>query len=179
MATDPLDALRLPVVSVTPRREFADELRRRVERGLGQDDDERGPAMAADLTLLPSVTPVLHYTDAEAALHWLVDTLGLRESWVNRAPDGTVQNAEARWRAGFVSINLARGPYEARPASISLTVPEKAEVDALYERAIAAGANVTVPLGESGYHFYTFTVVDPEGNTWMVGTEGGLTELRS
>ena len=186
MAPDPLDALRLPIVPVEPRPAFATELRRRVDRGLGreasevaEEREESEGAMAVDQTQLPSVTPVLHYNDPEAALRWLVDTLGLQESWVNRAPDGTLENAEVRWRAGFVSINLARGPYEVRPASVWLTVPDTAQVDALHGRAVAAGANITVPLGESGYGFYTFTVVDPEGNTWMVGTEGGLSELRA
>ncbi len=184
MAPDPLDTLRLPIVPVSPRPAFAAELRRRVADGLGRSQvrkeraEERNEVMAVDPNLLPSVTPVLHYNDPEAALRWLDETLGLTESWVNRAADGTLQNAEVRWRAGFVSINLARGPYEARPASVWLTVPETAEVDALHGRAVAAGANITVPLGESGYGFYTFTAVDPEGNTWMVGTEGGLTELR-
>jgi uncharacterized glyoxalase superfamily protein PhnB len=180
MAPDPLDTLRLPIVPVSPRPAFATELRRRVEDALhrSQVREESEDMMAVDLELMPSVTPVLHYNDPEAALRWLGETLGLTESWANRAADGTLENAEVRWRAGFVSINLARGPYEARPASIWLTVPETAEVDALHGRAVAAGAKITVPLGESGYGFYTFTAVDPEGNTWMVGTEGGLTELR-
>jgi uncharacterized glyoxalase superfamily protein PhnB len=90
-----------------------------------------------------------------------------------------LQNAELRWRAGFVSINLARGPYEARPASIWLTVPEAAEVDELHARAVAAGADITVPLGESGYHFYSFTTRDLGGTDWWVGTDGRLAELRS
>ncbi len=181
MAPEPLDTLRLPIVPVSPRPTFAAELRRRVEDELGRSrvPEESEDVMTVDLDLMPSVTPVLHYNDPEAALRWLGETLGLTESWVNRAADGALENAEVRWRAGFVSINLARGPYEARPASIWLNVPEAAEVDALHRRAVEAGANITVPLGESGYGFYTFTAVDPEGNTWMVGTEGGLTELRS
>jgi uncharacterized glyoxalase superfamily protein PhnB len=180
MAPDPLDTLRLPIVPVSPRAAFAAELRRRVADDLGRSQvpEESEAVMAVDLNRIPSVTPVLHYHDPEAALVWLGETLGLTESWANRAADGTLENAEVRWRAGFVSINLARGPYEARHASIWLTVPDRSEVDALHGRAVAAGANITVPLGESGYGFYTFTAVDPEGNTWMVGTEGGLTELR-
>jgi hypothetical protein len=100
MRPDPLDRLRLPTVPVNPRREFAVELRRRVERGLGREStrvtDEREDAMVVDLSLRPSVTPALHYDDTDAALRWLVDTLGLTVSWVSRADDGSVQHAELR-----------------------------------------------------------------------------------
>jgi uncharacterized glyoxalase superfamily protein PhnB len=135
--------------------------------------------MAVDLTLLPSVTPVLHYDDPEAALRWLVDTLGMTESWVSRAPDGSLQHAEVRWRSGFVSLNYARGEYGAsRGATVSMTIETDAEVDALYERAVDSGARIVRPVGESGYHFYSFSVQDPEGNRWEVGTDGRLQELR-
>lgn len=134
--------------------------------------------MAVDLSLLPSVTPVLHYDDPDAALRWLVDTLGLTESWVSRAPDGSVQHAELRWRSGFVSLNYARGGYRAsRGAFVSLTL-EREDVDAHYERAVAAGAEIVRPIGESGYYFYGFAVRDAEGNTWEIGTDGRLQELR-
>ena len=135
--------------------------------------------MAVNVQLLPSVTPVLHYRDPDAAFRWLIDTLPLTESWANRAPDGSLQNAELRWRAGFVSINRARGDYEARPSSVWLTLETASEVDARYEHAVAAGAEVVRPLAESGYYFYSFTVRDPEGNDWMVGTDGRLHELRN
>src|SRR5215218_9697074 len=71
MAPDPLDTLRLPIVPVSPRPAFAAELRRRVEDELGRSQfpeenaEEREEAMAVDLNLMPSVTPVLHYNDPE------------------------------------------------------------------------------------------------------------------
>jgi uncharacterized glyoxalase superfamily protein PhnB len=43
---------------------------------------------------------------------------------------------------------------------------------------VAAGARIVRPLGESGYYFYSFGVSDPEGNTWEIGTDGRLQELR-
>ena len=59
-----------------------------------------------------------------------------------------------------------------------MTIETKAEVDALYERAVDAGSRIVRPVGESGYHFYSFSVQDPEGNRWEVGTDGRLQELR-
>ena len=181
MAPDPLDTLRLPIVPVSPRPAFDAELRRRVEDELGrsQVSEESEDVMAVDLNLTPSVTPVLHYDDTGAALRWLVEALGMTESWVSRAPDGTVQHAELRWRSGFVSINYARGEYAAsRGASVSLTLETEAEVDTLHERAVAAGARIVRPIGESGYYFYSFSIEDPEGNRWEIGTDGRLQELR-
>src|SRR5713226_1685391 len=111
VTSDPLDALRLPVVPVSPRPAFAAELRRRVEaelttasEELEESPEEREVAMAVNVQLLPSVTPIIHYRDQDVAFRWLVDTLGLTESWVHADPDGSIQNAELRWRSGFVSI---------------------------------------------------------------------------
>jgi hypothetical protein len=98
MAPDPLDTLRLAIVPVSPRPAFAAELRRRVADHLGrsQVSEESEAVMAVDLNLMPRVTPVLHYNDPEAALRWLGETLGLTESWANRAADGKLENAEVR-----------------------------------------------------------------------------------
>ena len=45
-----------------------------------------------------------------------------------------------------------------------------ADVDEAYARAQAAGAAVVRPLKDTGYGSREFTVKDPEGHSWSVGT---------
>jgi uncharacterized glyoxalase superfamily protein PhnB len=45
--------------------------------------------------------------------------------------------------------------------------------DALLERATAAGAEVARPMAEEDYGSRGFTVRDPEGNLWSLGTYAG------
>lgn len=45
--------------------------------------------------------------------------------------------------------------------------------DTLYERATAAGAETVRGLRDEDYGSRRFTVADPEGNHWSVGTYRG------
>jgi uncharacterized glyoxalase superfamily protein PhnB len=45
--------------------------------------------------------------------------------------------------------------------------------DRLFERAVAAGAEVTQPLHDTDYGSREFAVRDPEGNRWSFGTYRG------
>jgi uncharacterized glyoxalase superfamily protein PhnB len=45
--------------------------------------------------------------------------------------------------------------------------------DALFERAVAAGAEVLRPLHDTDYGSRDFAVRDPEGNQWSFGTYRG------
>jgi uncharacterized glyoxalase superfamily protein PhnB len=47
------------------------------------------------------------------------------------------------------------------------------EPDALYRRAVAAGAQVTREMEDADYGSRGFTVRDPEGNQWSFGTYRG------
>jgi len=47
------------------------------------------------------------------------------------------------------------------------------EPDALYARAVAAGAEVVRPLADQDYGSRDFTVRDLEGNLWAFGTYAG------
>ena len=167
---DPLDALRLDAVPIEPRADFAADLLRRIE---GREEP-----MPPNTTRLPSVTPALHYWNADAALVWLTNVLGLTESWAHRSAEGGLQHAELRWGRGLVSINYKRSRYEQYgPTNVLLLAQDRGEVDAAYRRAVTAGADV-VRSPQEDPTGYGFTVRDPEGNQWQIGTDA-LEALRS
>jgi PhnB protein len=62
-----------------------------------------------------------------------------------------------------------KGPqaYGGSPASLWLYVENS---DALFDRAVSAGANVVVPLGDQFWGDRGGAVTDPAGYTWWIAT---------
>jgi uncharacterized glyoxalase superfamily protein PhnB len=125
----------------------------------------------------PTVWPTLRYDDAPGALRFLVDVLGFRETLVVPDDTGDITHAELRWPEGGAvmlgSTKFCDGVHSAmRPGATSAYVVSD-EVDAIYRRVQAAGATVAQELEDTDYGSHTFTVRDPEGNLWTVGTYRG------
>jgi uncharacterized glyoxalase superfamily protein PhnB len=117
------------------------------------------------------VTPALHYRDATEAVRWLIGSLGLERVWAH-PETGPVQHAELRWGSGVVLVSYKRGIYEDRgPTFVSLAVASEAELEARYDRAVAAGAEMVEPITENWDHRgWYFIVRDPEGTMWQLTT---------
>jgi uncharacterized glyoxalase superfamily protein PhnB len=128
---------------------------------------------------ISTVTPTVPYDDLGAALRWLGDVLGLTAAAVYDGPDGKPLFAQLVWRNGVVFVS-ARAPEDnpwakVGPASIALAAEDPAAVDRVYDRAVAAGADIVrrvhvarTPMFPEGSH--QFDLRDPEGNLWTVGT---------
>lgn len=127
-------------------------------------------------TTLPTVWPCLSFRDARAALRFLVDAFGFTERAVYGDGD-TVVHAELTWPgpdgtvAGGVMLGSAGepGPGGAplRRSAVHIVVDDP---DALFARAVAAGATVQRGLEDTDYGSRQFVVRDPEGNVWSFGT---------
>ena len=127
-----------------------------------------------------TVYPLIWSPDVAALSDWAVKTLGLRELWRNAKEDGSVDHAELEWHGGRVSLNELRdGAESSGPSGIALCLDEVVQVDAVHERAVAAGAKI-VQGPEKSRVAYSFTAVDPDGNQWWVNAETGfLDQLRN
>lgn len=123
--------------------------------------------------IIAAITPGLSYRDAQAAMRWLGEVLGFETTVLYQEPDGRVAYAQLAWRDGAISLSSheegGRLP-ESGPSSIALTAADAEAVDRVYERAVAAGAEVMVPIEDTFYGNHGFTLRDPEGNLWSVGT---------
>jgi len=128
-------------------------------------------------TPAPQVWPCLRATDARALIRFLVDAFGFVEVAAHGEGD-VVAHAELSWpEGGGVMLGSDRpgqqpGPGSWGPGSSCLYVVSD-HVDALHERAVAAGARVLVPLTDTDYGSRDFTAADPEGNRWAFGTYRG------
>jgi uncharacterized glyoxalase superfamily protein PhnB len=125
----------------------------------------------------PMVWPGLRYDDAPGACRFLVDVLGFRESLVVPDDSGDIAHAELRWPdGGGVMLGSTRhtdgvhGRMVAGAASVYLVTDE---VDRVHARCAAAGAELVRDLADTDYGSHTFTIADPEGNLWTVGTYRG------
>ncbi|MFD9888916.1 VOC family protein [Amycolatopsis sp. NPDC059027] len=129
-------------------------------------------------TPAPTVRPAFRYDDAPAAIRFLVDVIGFREALVVSGDDGLVQHAELRWpEGGGVMLGSVRpeqdGVHDSMKPGTGAAYVVSDHVDEIHERVRAAGAEITLGLHDTDYGSHTFSLRDPEGNAWTIGTYRG------
>lgn len=114
--------------------------------------------------------PILRLAD-RATFAWLVDAFGFLPSEVSPADGDELQHGQLNWGEAILMASTG-GKVDQQPgqASVYLTVDTDAEVDAAYERAVAAGATSVLRPEDQPYGGRNATVRDPEGNWWSVGS---------
>ena len=126
-----------------------------------------------------TIMPTLRYKDAPAAIDWLCKVFGFERHAVYPGPDNTIGHAELTLGSGMIMLGSSKndeygrgfkspadlGDVETRSAYI--VVPD---ADAVYARAQAAGGTIVRQLKNTDYGSREFSVKDPEGHSWSVGT---------
>jgi PhnB protein len=114
-----------------------------------------------------TITPYITVDNPEAVMDFLKKTFNAQETFAMRDDKGKVQHAEVKVGSSMVMLGAARDQYKARPGNFYVYVED---CDAVYKKAIAAGAK---SLGEPADQFYGDRhggVTDAEGNNWWIGT---------
>jgi uncharacterized glyoxalase superfamily protein PhnB len=119
-----------------------------------------------------TVFPALTFKDAKAAFDWLERALGAERVAVYEDDDGRVAHAEIRIGESLIMAGDERPGSRATPPGVSVIYVVVPDTDAAYERAKAAGADVTEPVDQD-YGSRDITLTDPDGNRWTLGTYGG------
>ncbi|HEX8131109.1 MAG TPA: VOC family protein [Pyrinomonadaceae bacterium] len=122
-----------------------------------------------------SITPYLHITGAARAIEFYKEIFGATEVMRIDAPGGKIGHAEIK--IGDSHIMLAdefpemdvRSPqsFGGSPVGLLLYVED---VDAVAERAVAAGAKLQSPLEDKFYGDRMGKLVDPFGHIWAIAT---------
>ncbi len=124
-----------------------------------------------------TVTPQLTLDDAAKAIEWYKKALGAEDLGQALGPDGKVMHAELRIGDSRIMVNDAmmggKGPKAmgGSPAALWLYVED---CDALFNRAVAAGAEVYGGgMGKMADQFWgdrSGTFTDPHGYRWTIAT---------
>jgi uncharacterized glyoxalase superfamily protein PhnB len=126
-----------------------------------------------------AVIPGHRYRNAPAAIEWLCRVFGFERHVVYEGENGTVHHAELTLGDGMIMLGSGKddefgrgfkppqelGGVETR--GVYLMVPDS---EAVYTRAVAAGAVITCHIHDTPYGSREFTAKDPEGHSWTVGT---------
>ena len=125
---------------------------------------------------LHTITPQLTLDNAVQAIDWYKKALGAEEVSRATGPDGKILHADLRIGDSRIMMNDAmmggKGPKAmgGSPASLWIYVED---CDALFNRAVAAGAQVFGPMGKMQDQFWgdrAGTVTDPHGYSWTIAT---------
>lgn len=125
---------------------------------------------------------VMAYDDPDVGIQFLTEVLGFEELVMVRDDEGRIVHSEYRWpEGGIVQIAGADpdSPFITEPGRNSGLYVITQDPHAVWERCVAAGVEVIRPPAEPHYDpgGMGFSVRDPEGNAWSIGSYvGGATE---
>jgi uncharacterized glyoxalase superfamily protein PhnB len=124
---------------------------------------------------ITTLTPHLVCRDAAAAIKFYRSAFGAEEVRVIRAPDGKILHAALL--VGGATFFLAeefpafgsRSPQAlgGTPVTLHLHVDD---CDAVFERAVAAGCTVRMPLADMFWGDRYGVLTDPHGHSWSIAT---------
>ncbi len=121
------------------------------------------------------IIPYLYYEDGVAAMDYLTGTLGFEELERVFREDGSFMHGEVGYQDNRVMLgtpvdedgNARKLRGTSRTCCVMCLVDD---VDAHYERAKNAGANITGEPEDRPYGDRVYSVSDPEGHDWFFAT---------
>jgi len=120
-----------------------------------------------------SISPSLTCKDAARAIEFYKSVLGAEELMRMKTPDGSkITHAEIKIGDSIVFINDELGPQTAAtsgPPGISLFLYVE-DADATFNRAVANGSNVKMPLENQFWGDRFGSITDPFGHSWGIAT---------
>ncbi len=114
-----------------------------------------------------TLTPYLVVAGAAQVLEFVRQAFGAQELLRVKRPDGSIMHAAFRVGDSMIEIGDANQQWPPIPATIHLKVED---VDAVYERALAAGGASLYPPTDEEYGERDCGVKDSGGNHWYIGS---------
>jgi uncharacterized glyoxalase superfamily protein PhnB len=119
------------------------------------------------------VYPTFGYEDAPAAIDWLQKAFGFNAGLVVEGDQRPIEHAELQFgdskawiMLGSLGVATPENPWPALRQGIYLYV---SDVDAHYQRAKAAGADIVREISDTEYGAREYSARDLEGNLWSFG----------
>jgi uncharacterized glyoxalase superfamily protein PhnB len=119
--------------------------------------------------------PIIAYDNPLAAIDWLQRVFAFAPLMVMTSQNGEIQHAELRLGNGVIMPTTRQraadptNPWTQPLGSQGLYVAMDT-IDAHYDHAVQAGAEIVRPLADTTYGSREYTARDLEGNMWSFGT---------
>jgi PhnB protein len=121
-----------------------------------------------------TVTPYLIVTDSARAIDFYKRAFGAEELLRLDGPDGKVAHAEIKIGDSIIMLSEEMPGHTRSPQSLGGTAVDimlyVKDVDQVFNRAVDAGAKVTMPLSEMFWGDRYGQVTDPFGHSWSLAT---------
>lgn len=114
-----------------------------------------------------TLTPFLTVDGADKLIDFMKSAFGAEERLRMPMPDGKVAHAELTIGDSVVMVSDATPEFTPMPGSIHVYVED---CDAIYKKALAAGAKSTMEPADQFYGDRSANIVDPLGNRWSIAT---------
>jgi PhnB protein len=155
-----------------------EEMHRRLERLTVGPEGGAMPVAEAEIPSTPyirkgfhTITPYLIVKGAAGLLKFIEEALGGKEMFrVQRPGTELLMHAEARVGNSMLEMADANEDFPPTPAGLHLYVPD---ADAVYEKALEAGATSLSGMTDQEYGERSGSVKDRFGNFWYIATAKG------
>jgi PhnB protein len=114
-----------------------------------------------------TVTPNIIVDSAEDAIAFLTQVLGATERYRLTMSNGKIAHCELQLGDSVVNLGESMEGWPARALVAQIYVENS---DALFERAVAAGATVIMPMTDMFFGSREGRISDPFGNIWTIAT---------
>ena len=120
-----------------------------------------------------TITPMICYEDTRKAIEWYGKAFGAKQRSLSPGPDGKIMHAEIEVGNSLVMMHdEIMGSRSARslggtPVTLWAFVENS---DAVFDRAVAAGAKATMPVADQFWGDRGGTLTDPFGIDWWIAT---------
>ena len=122
-----------------------------------------------------TVTPYLTVTEGARAIDFYKRAFGAEELLRKDGPDGKVAHAEIKIGDSIIMLSdemaqgCCRSPQSLGGTAVNIFLYVK-DVDQVFDRAVAAGAKITMPLSDMFWGERYGQVTDPFGHSWSLAT---------
>jgi len=114
-----------------------------------------------------TVSPYIVIPGVAKLIDFAKQAFGAAEVFSSKRPDGTIMHAEVKIGDSIIMMGEAQGGGKNFPAMLHLYMEG---VDAVYQRAIQAGAKSLREPADQPYGDRSGGVEDPFGNQWWIST---------
>ena len=114
-----------------------------------------------------TITPNIIADDAEQAVSFLKQAFGATENYRLTLSDGRITHCELRIGDSILNLGTSMEGWPAHGLVAQIYVEDS---DALFQRAVQAGAKVIMPMTNMFFGSREGRIADPFGNVWTIAT---------